>query len=34
MKVVCIVSGTGPLKEYYEQLIAELSLRHVQIKTM
>ena len=34
LKVVCVITGTGPLKEYYEQLVEEMKLQHVWIKTM
>ena len=34
LKVVCVITGTGPLKEHYEQLVEEMKLQHVWIKTM
>ena len=34
LRVVCVVTGVGPLKAYYEQCISELPLKHIIIKTM
>lgn len=34
LRVVCIVTGIGPLKAYYEQCISEMPLKHIIIKTM
>ena len=34
LRVVCMVTGVGPLKAYYEQCISEMPLKHVIIKTM
>ena len=32
--MICIVTGVGPLKEYYEQQIELLQLKHIVIRTM
>ncbi|OAO11747.1 chitobiosyldiphosphodolichol beta-mannosyltransferase [Blastocystis sp. ATCC 50177/Nand II] len=34
LRVVCVVTGVGPLKAYYEQCISELPLKHIIIKTI
>ncbi|XP_053220628.1 chitobiosyldiphosphodolichol beta-mannosyltransferase isoform X1 [Podarcis raffonei] len=31
--LVCVITGKGPLKEYYKKLIAELHFKHIQICT-
>ena len=33
-RIVCIITGEGPLKKYYEELIDQCRLQHVIIKTM
>lgn len=34
LRVVCIVTGVGPLREYYETLFRQLQLRHTAIYTL
>lgn len=34
IRIICIVTGEGPLKQYYIDLVEKLQLQHVLIKTM